>query len=421
MEGSTRSSIEPPGRPRMSDCLRLGLEGIIAHKMRSALAALGIVIGVAATIAVVTVMQSLTASLNRQFEGLGSRTLTVYPYTTLDDILRGRTHRLRLADLDLIRRRVEGIGDIAPRVGVGSPFGDVHARGVSTRTRIFGTTAAYADVHRTFPSTGRFLTHDDDASRRRVVVLGEQVRQDLKLPEQAVGQFVTIAGDWFKVVGVMEPRGDLFGMSQDNYVLIPYGTAISLDAGRPPQDLVVAFNVAEEKLVDETRDRVLDLLRRAHGLKAGQDNDFKVETANQLRSSYEVLSKKVTAALAAVVGISLLVAGIGIMNIMFVSVTERTREIGIAKALGARDSFILLQFLFEAGLLALLGGLAGAAVGLLAGHGLTGLVPDGERAWAPWWATVLPLGSCLVVGVVFGIIPANKAASILPIEALRYE
>jgi len=418
-----RSSPElpPPQRPLLADCFALGIAGLAAHKLRSALAALGIVIGVAATICVVTLMQTLTASVNRQFQGLGSRTLTVHAYTSVDDALHGRMHRLKLTDLEALRRALDDIQDITPRITVGGTFSDVSAAGVTTRTRVSGTTSSYEAVHQSYPQAGRFLTDDDDRTRRRVCVLGDRVRQDLKLPGDGVGAFVIIGGDWFKVVGVMERRGDMLGISQDDYVLVPYGTALSLNAGGPEQDLAVTFNAPSEARVEEIRERAVAVLERLRGAAPGQEADFRVETASQLRATYEELSRKVTGALGGIVGVSLLVAGIGIMNIMFVSVSERTREIGIAKALGATDAFILRQFLVEAGLLALLGGAAGAALGLVAGYGLSSLIPDAPRAWPPWWAIVLPLATCGLVGIVFGIVPASKAASILPVEALRHE
>ena len=422
MSRTAGSGPDAPSGPRALDGLAAAAEGLLAHKLRSALTALGIVIGVAATIAVVILMQSLTASLNRQFAGLGSRTVTVRAYTSVEDALRGRFHRLTLADLEVLRRRVEGIRDITPRISVGTGFAnEIRYRGVSSATRLYGTTASYAELHNLFPVRGRFLSADDDRTHRRVCVIGERVRQNLKLPADPVGAYIVIAGEWFKVVGVMEARGELFGLSQDDYVLMPYNTALSLNADREPQDLQVAFNVASEDRIEPVQDRVRALLRQSRHLGALQEDDFQVHTAKQLRATYEALSDKLAAALAGIVAVSLVVGGIGIMNVMLVSVTERTREIGIAKALGATRRFILSQFLIEAVLLAVAGGICGVVLGLGAGYMLTAAIPDATFAAAPWWSIPLPLALCACVGVVFGIVPAGKAAALSPVDALRQE
>jgi putative ABC transport system permease protein len=254
-----------------------------------------------------------------------------------------------------------------------------------------------------------------------VAVIGETVRQNLKLPKDPVGEFIEMGGEWFKVVGVTEPRGEMFGFSQDDYAIIPFATGMAAYANPVRQDIEISFTVADIEDIEPVKDRVTALLRQLHQLKPGERNDFKVQTASQLTESFSQVIATVTVVLGGIVSVSLLVGGIGIMNIMLVSVTERTREIGISKALGAKRHHILLQFLIEATVLSLLGGLVGILLGYGLGFGAAKLLPGFPDAYVPWWAVVLAFGFSTVVGVVFGLMPAAKAAKLDPIEALRYE
>jgi putative ABC transport system permease protein len=276
-------------------------------------------------------------------------------------------------------------------------------------------------VQQLFPRVGRFISASDDDSRRRVVVLGEQVRKDLKLPDDPTGRFVQIGREWFKVVGVMERRGEVFGFNQDSFLVMPYQTALSFGGVVVRPDFSISFSAIDLDAVSNIKQRAIALIRRAHGIKAGQPDDFRLEASDTLANTFKQISNTVTLVVAGIVGISLLVGGIGIMNIMLVSVTERTREIGIAKALGAPRHFILLQFLIEAMLLAALGGLIGIVIGFGLAHAIAAAIPNFPSPSVPWWAVV---GACLFAaftGMLFGILPASKAANLAPIEALRYE
>ncbi len=417
------------GRPsgaaqRMSaaDQLRAAWEGLLAHKLRSALAALGIVIGVAATIVLAMIMQALAGSLNRQFEGLGARTLTVHADTAFEDALRGRVNRLRLSDVDALRRLDTRVAEVTPMLAVAGPFGGaVSYRGHDAVSKIFGTTESYARLHRLFAASGRFLTGIDDASHRRICVIGERTRRDLGLGAHPEGEFIQVLGAWFKVVGVLDKRGALFGISQDDDLLIPYDTALAFVAPDRGPDLLISFDVPGDTPLADVQDETRRVLRRAHRLRASQADDFVVETAEELRATYTALSAKLTLGLGIVVGISLLVSGIGILNIMLVSVAERTREIGIMKALGARDADVLRQFMLEATSLTLLGCVAGVVLGLGVGAALVAAMPDTPPPAVPWGACVLSALSSAVVGLVFGVVPAQRAAALPPVEALRHE
>jgi putative ABC transport system permease protein len=404
------------------ECLRSALSSIRAHGLRSMLTMLGVIIGVASVICVIALVQGLSQSITRQFEGLGSSTLTLRSYTPLEDQLRGKLNRLRPSDLDELRFRIDGITHITPTVFAGQRFGAEVRNGANTANgQLLGTTANFQDVQQMFPKSGRFLTDSDEDSRRRVAVLGEQMRKDLKLPENPEGQFVQIGREWFKVIGVMEPRGEVFGQNQDAYLLMPYSTALAVTGVITQPDLWISFSVVDLDSVDNVKQRVAALIRRVHDIHADPPDDFVVEAADTLANTFKTISTTITLVVAGIVGISLLVGGIGIMNIMLVSVTERTREVGIAKALGAPRQFILLQFLIEAMLLATLGGLIGIGLGFGLAYGIAGAIPSFPSPSVPWWAV---LGSCLFstfIGMVFGILPASKAANLAAIDGLRYE
>ncbi|MCH7344950.1 ABC transporter permease [Pelomonas sp. CA6] len=406
----------------VQECLRSAQASIRAHAMRSFLTMLGIIIGVASVIAVISLVQGLSQSISRQFQGLGGNVFTLRADTPLEDALRGKVNRLKLSDLEQLRHRIDGIQDITPTVVAGGRVGaDIRNGSHVAYATMYGTTSRYQDVQALFPLHGRFLTDSDDATRRRVVVLGDKLRRDLKLPPNPAGKHIQIAGEWFKVLGVMEPRGEMFGISQDAYLLMPFQTALAVNGVLQEPDLSISFTIADPDQAQAIQARVVELMRVTHELKPGQPNDFVLESADSLRKSFSEISTTITIVVGAVVGISLIVGGVGIMNIMLVSVTERTREIGIAKALGAPRAYILLQFLIEAMLLALMGGLIGLLIGMGLGHAVAALIPNFPSPSVPWWAALGACGFSVLIGVVFGILPASNAANLTPIEALRHE
>jgi putative ABC transport system permease protein len=397
---------------------RAALESIRAHAFRSFLTALGIVIGVASVIAMVSIIQGLSRLINQQFEGLGSNSITVQAYTSVEDQMQGRFNRLTPNDLDLIRYRVQGIESITPII---NSSGTVRYGSQTAVARGIGSTYSYQDIAQYYAARGRFISVSDDDTRRRVAVIGDQIRDDLSLPADPIGEYLQFNGAWLKIIGLLEPKGEILGQSQDNVMVIPYSTMVGLQPDRARPQIAIALTVADLDDMENVTQTITRLLREAHGIEEDDDDDFRIQTAEQLQDSINTILGTATVVMGGIVGISLLVGGIGIMNIMLVSVTERTREIGICKAIGAKRHHILLQFLLEALVLCLLGGLVGLAIGYGIGALAAGLIPGFPDAYTPLWAVGLALGFSGIVGVVFGILPAAKAANLDPISSLRYE
>jgi putative ABC transport system permease protein len=404
------------------ESFRSALESLRAHGFRSILTSLGIIIGVMSVIAVVSIVQGLSYTINAQFEGLGGNSLTIQSYTPFKKQLQGHFARLRDSDIQAIANRIDGISHITPVLYTQSGTqGVVGYRSQTAFTRVVGIGPSYLEVNSVYPQKGRFFTRDDDLRRRMVCAIGIDIIENLEMPDDAIGEFFRVGGEWCKIIGIMEKRGELLGFSQDDYVLLPYSTAKRIMGAQRNLDIQIQLLVDDLNRQDEVKERIRRVLRQEHDLKPGQPDDFKVQTAEQLTASFNKVIDAITLVSAGIVGISLLVGGIGIMNIMLVSVTERTREIGILKALGATRQDILLQFLIEALTLCMVGGVIGVALGFGLGALVASLLPGFPDAHVPLWAVGLSFGFCAAVGVIFGIIPAAKAAQLDPIDALRYE
>ena len=405
----------------LAESLRSALYAIRAHKLRSFLTTLGIIIGVMAVVTVVSLIQGFSQSISSQFAGFGTDSLTIQSYLPFKDQLQGKTAYITPDDMLAIQHEIPDISGVTPLLQL-SQFGSaIQYKGQASSSQILGVTQGYAAVFSQYPDQGRFITPADDLSHRRVAILGQTVIDNLHLPADPLGEYFQIGSQWFKVVGVLHKQGSILGQDQDNEILIPYGTAHSLMGGASKENIQIELKVNDTSKMDITADRIRQLLRRQHNLKNGHDDDFKVQTASQFTDSFNSILNMLTLVLGGIVGVSLLVGGIGIMNIMLVSVTERTREIGILKSLGARRSDILVQFLLEAVALSMLGGV----IGLLLGYGIGSLivyaVPAFRGAHVPLWAAFVAIGFSTSIGVIFGITPAAKAAALDPIDALRYE
>jgi putative ABC transport system permease protein len=402
-----------------AEAFAAALASLNAHRLRSFLTTLGILIGTMAVIAVVSVLQGFSDSISNQFSDLGSNTLTVEAINEQQNFRTGRINRITFNDVETLRYRVPGIAKVAPIIV--PQLGGAAYRGRTAGPQIFGATEDSQDVLGVNTTSGRFLTASDEANGRRVVVIGVAVRDELRLPKDPVGEFVLIGREWFRVVGLLEKRGEILGFSQDNRAFIPFSVARSLTGTFERPFMQVSFTVNNLEELTQVRERAERAIRISRKLAADAPADFEIRAADSFVKQFNQITATATAVLAGIVGISLLVGGIGIMNIMLVSVTERTREIGILKALGATRRDILFQFLLEAALLSLLGGLIGIVLGMLAGMGIAALIPNFPPAHVPIWVMLAAAGFSALVGVVFGIAPASKAAKLDPIEALRYE
>ena len=399
------------------EAFRAALTSLLAHRMRSFLTTLGILIGTASVIAVVSLIQGFSAFVSEQFADIGGSTLTLQAHTPFDEAVLGRENFLTFEDVDALRHRVAGVDKVVPTMAV--PAVGIAVRGRTAAAQVIATSSDFTAVQGIYPDIGRFLVASDDSSRRRVVVLGPDVVEDLELPADPVGEFIRIGNDWFKVVGVMESRGEFFGMSQDNYVVIPFDVGRAMTGSSNKPRMSISFTASDLAEVDALRERVRRAIRRTHKLAPGADDDFKIQTAESALKSFEEFTAMTTAVLGGIVGISLLVGGIGIMNIMLVSVTERTREIGIRMAIGARGRDVLTQFLVESVAMSVIGGLIGLGVGF-GGAALLAHV-TGWSTSTPLSAVVMAVVFSGAVGIFFGYYPARKAAALNPIQALRYE
>ena len=399
---------------------RSALAAIFANRLRSFLTTLGIIIGVASVIAVVSVTGGMSAFIGDSFASLGADSLTIRSYTPFEDLMKGIRSRLTPSDLELIEKRGEGVASITP-VLEANRSSQIKYGPQTAYSLIMGTTYAYQDVAQSYTQIGRFLAQSDNLTRRRVAVIGEDVKENLNLPDNPINEYVELSGEWFKIVGLLEPMGDIMGQSRDNIVLIPYSTMVSILGNQSQIDIGIQLSLTPAANLENVVSQLTTILRSAHDIRSNEDDDFRIQTAEQLMEQFDQILGTLTMVIGGIVSISLLVGGIGIMNIMLVSVTERTREIGICKAIGAKSNHILMQFLIEATLLSLLGGL----IGLLSGYGLGMLIsnsiPDFPPASVPLWAALLALGFSGSVGILFGILPAVKAARLDPIDALRYE
>ncbi len=404
------------------ESFRSAISSVRAHGFRSFLTTLGIIIGVSSTIAVVSVIQGLSYSINKQFEGFGSNSISIRSNTPRNERLKGKIARITAEDVEIVSKYAEGIEYITPILGsnVGGTSG-MKYKGNQAFAQVSGTTYTYQNVQNLDIKYGRFLSYSDNQTHRKVVVIGDKLREDLELPDNPVGEFINFAGEWLKIIGLAEPKGAFFGFSQDNFAILPYSTMRGLNGSLMQPDIFVQIQLKSIEDLDEIKSRIKTILRKQHHLKAGEDDDFKIETAEQLTSGISKIITTMTIVLGGIVSISLLVGGIGIMNIMLVSVTERTREIGICKAIGAKRHHILLQFLIEAVVLSLLGGVIGIAIGYGLGALAAASIPGFPPSNVPLWAVAIAFGFSAFVGVLFGILPAAKAANLDPIDALRYE
>jgi len=403
------------------ECLLSAWKNIRTQGLRSLLSTIGIIIGVASVIAVISIVQGLSRSLAENFDRLGANSIVIEAKNEPEELTKGRVNYLSFRDYEQIKRHTEGVTVIAASF---DPYGAFGIEAKSGRYSGFLTvkavTPTYQDVQQLSVELGRVIRESDNQSRRKICVIGNAVKEKLKLHDP-IGEFLEIQGEWYKIVGVMEARGTIFGVNQDSYVLLPFSVGEALLHNQESESLTITLNIVNQSQQEIVQGRLRRLLRKQHKLANSQADDFIIQSAQQLAVAFSSIMNTTSLVLSGIVGISLLVGGVGIMNMMLISVTERTREIGLLKALGAKRRHILFQFLFEAMTLSSVGGCMGLMIGYGLGMGFSHFVPDFPAAYVPGWAIVLALGFSTTVGLLFGIIPAVKAAGLEPIDALRYE
>ncbi len=402
--------------------VRIALRAILANKMRSILTVLGIMIGVAAVIAVVSIVQGMQYKISKDLESIGSNFIEVYPDPgeQRNPFLQ-KMPDLTIEDAQAVRQRTTDIQDFTPLF---INQADMKQGEFRHKAQMYAVNASYQEIVNHWVDRGRFFVPLDEEARKRVAVVGLQVVEDLHLGAEPLGKQIQLNNLTFTVVGILEKKGGSFGQNQDDIVIIPFSTASVIFGSENMKKLVLAFQMRPGSDIDLAKDQVEEILRSRHRLKKGEKNDFRILAQEEIMKTISSVLMNITMIMGAVVGIALLVGGIGIMNIMLVSVTERTREIGVRKSIGARRIDVMAQFLIEAIVLSALGG----AVGVLGGYLLANLARLGMKRFVdlppvhtPFWAIALAFSFCAFLGILFGIYPAAKASKLDPIEALRYE
>jgi putative ABC transport system permease protein len=398
------------------ELIRLALSRLGTSRLRSILTMLGVIIGVASVVALVGVGQGATSGITAQIESLGTNLLTVVPGSATSGLTsqgRGSANTLTVDDAAAIAA-LPGISAVAPTISAQSL---VMAGDKNTTTSIVGTTASYATVRNQAVAQGTFLNGASVDYGLLIAVLGASTAEDLGLTKDDLGSYMTIEGLPFRLVGILAAKGGGGPFSEDDQVFVPLSVVQHQYVGGDSVQSI-AVSVTDRSGMNTAKAAITGLLRQRHGTTPATD-DFEIGDQSQLLNTFGSVTALLTVLLAGIASISLMVGGIGIMNIMLVAVRERTREIGIRKAVGARGRDVLAQFLIEALTLSILGGLLGIAVGAVVSW-VIGVLAGWGFQFNPVTIAVALVFS-LVVGVVFGVWPARQAARLDPIAALRYE
>ena len=397
----------------------IALRALRRNKLRSTLTILGIVIGVASVVSMVAVGNGAQRSIQAQVASLGENLLTVFAASSRSGAVRGglgTASTITLADAEAIRREVAGVAALSPEI---STTAQAIASGRNWSTSIVGESEDYLRIRNWDLRSGWMFTEREVRTAAKVALIGTKAASELFGPLDPVGQTVRVKNIPFVIIGLLTSKGTSVGGNQDDRIIIPYTTAMKRITG-DKYLRSVNVQIVTSILMNAAQEQITSLLRQRHGLSAGQDDDFNIFNQKEIADTASSITKIVTYLLGAIAGISLLVGGIGIMNIMLVSVTERTREIGIRMAVGAQPFAVKLQFLVEAITLSILGGLIGVLIGVGASAAI-GLFSSSFKAVVSVNSIVLALAVSLGIGVFFGVYPARKAAALNPIDALRSE
>lgn len=405
----------------LSELLQEAFSAVTVNKVRSGLTTLGIVIGIGSVIALIAVGQGAQGSITASIQSIGSNLVLVMPGAprgvgTQVSAGRGTAQSLTQADSDAIASTVPMITAVAPET---TRSYQVTAVGTNTRVSIVGTTPAYLQVRNVQLDTGSFITDENVLSRSRIAVLGPTVRNDLfGAGSDPTGQAIRINNIDFKVAGITVAKGGTGFGSQDNQIYVPISAAQQFLAGNT-YVTTISVEAQDQQSMAAVQQQITSLLLERHKISDPTQADFQVLNQQDLASAASSITGTFTILLAAIAGISLIVGGIGIMNMMLTTVTERTREIGLRKAIGAKRLDISVQFLIESVMLTFLGGVIGVILGWLLSVLVTTFA--GIATSISLWSVLLAFGVSAAIGMIFGYYPARRAAGLNPIEALRYE
>ena len=405
-----------------SNLFKVALKAILSHKSRTFLSMLGIIIGVAAVIVMMAIGQGSKESIRSEISKMGTNLLTIRPGGDMRGGVRrdpSEMQTLKIEDYITIRDKARLVAKTSPEV---SASGQVIFGSKNTSCTIYGETREYLDIKQWKVERGACFTEEEVRKNAKVCVVGTTIVKELFGEDKhidPIGKNIRFKNIPFRIVGVLESKGyNNWGMDQDNVIIAPYTTVMKRIQAQTYLSSIVCSALTEE-LSNDAIDEITALLRTNHKLKDDAEDNFTIRSQQEMMETMTSTMDTVTIILVVAAAFSLLVAGIGIMNIMLVSVTERTREIGLRMAVGARGMDILLQFLIEAILISLTGGL----IGILTGCGISGLVTTVFHfpASIPLWSVCVSFAVCTCIGVLFGYLPARRAANLDPIEAIRHE
>lgn len=403
---------------QLNEYLRMAWSAIVGHKVRSFLTTLGIFIGVTTIITIWTTIQGLNSYINGTLSDIGNAVVYVekYPWIIKNDFWKYRNRKkVSWREYDAIEKQSRLAAHIAPQLMSRKVVGykDKRFEGIP----ILGTNEQFADISTNDIHSGRFLIRPDIRSRSRVVVLGSELVTQLFDNLDPIGKYIKIDQERYRIIGVLEKQGSFFGQSRDNYAIVPIGAFQNAFGNN--RGMQIAVSVDKSGDLDDLKEELRGILRKTRHVKPAAEDDFAINQLDQLTSFYTSATSTLYGIILLIAAISLLVGGIGITNIMLVSVTERTREIGIRKALGATRSNILSQFIFESVAIASIGGVIGIFIGIAAGLlVLNAMNVEGGIAVS---SVVIGFLFSAFVGIVSGLYPAYKAAKMNPIDSLRYE